>query len=385
MTAPQERAAPDRETACVAALACLPDMTPRRLALVLRGRAPDDAWDRVARGWVPPSLRPNEGPAELARAWREHAAAHPPEAVAERLVRAGIAAVRPAGLGLDERLAGLDPPVSILFAVGSSGALDHPCVALVGTRRASALGREIARSLGGDLAAAGVAVISGLALGIDAAAHTGVVARPGGAPPIAVVGTGVDVPYPQTNARLWAAVAERGLVLSEHPPGIRALPHHFPQRNRIVAALAAVVVVVESHRAGGALITAGLAAELGRTVGAVPGSLRNPAAEGANLLLRDGAVPILDAVDVLVAAGWHARAPAGPSAGDPGADPWATSDPAEQLMLDVLGEGGTVDELVGRSGATLATVVDALDRLDERGLVDPDGPVWRRRVRSVRR
>jgi DNA processing protein len=374
---------PERDRACLAALAWLPEMTPRRLAVVLRAHPPAEAWDRVVRGWVPGSLRPSDDLPSLSARWRAHAARHPPEAVADALASGGVEIVWPVADGYGERFMGVDPPVSVLFAVGRLELLAAPTIAMVGTRRSTSLGREVARTLGRELASMGVVVGSGLALGIDAAAHTGALAALDGAGPMAVVGTGVDVVYPRANASLWASVAERGLVISEHPPGTAAQAHHFPQRNRVLAALAAAVVVVESHRRGGALITAALAADLGRPVGAVPGSVRNPAAEGANLLLRDGAGVVLEALDALAVAGLvPPKPPSGlPAWWSPPAAPPSLSGP-EQLVLDVLGDGATVDELVGRSGATLTGVMAALDRLDERGLVAPDGPRWRRTGRD---
>ena len=198
-----------------------------------------------------------------------------------------------------------------------------------------------------------------------------------------LAGSDATSPYPRTNLALWHDVVERGLLVSEHPPGTRPEPHHFPQRNRVLAALASATVVVESHRAGGALITASLAAEVGRPVGAVPGSLRNPASEGTNQLLRDGAAVVLDAIDALVVAGFAVPRQAGRATAPTTARVTITLTPPEQLVLDLVGDGATVDELVGRSGATLGVVVGALDRLDERGLVEPDGPRWRRSFHDV--
>ena len=379
------RGDPEVDRRCAAALASLPDMTPRRLAGVLRHHPPEEAWARVAAGWVPKMVKPAESAPGIADRWRRHAAEHPPDRVWAELVTGGVSVVLPEADGFGDRFDGLDPVVSVLFAVGEPAVLALPCIAIVGTRRATSLGRELARTLGRDLAGLGVAVASGLALGVDAAAHTGAL-QAGGAPPLAVVGTGVDVPYPRTNAALWGAVVDCGLLLSEHPPGTTAEPHHFPQRNRVLAAVASAVVVVESHRVGGALITASLAADIGRPVGAVPGSVRNPAAEGTNQLLRDGASVVLDALDALVIAGVAPPRPAGRRGrrGQPAA--WLPREPLtapEQLVLDVLGEGATVDELVGRTGAALGAVVGALDQLDERGLVEPDGPRWRRSAHDL--
>lgn len=374
MSAARDTAAP---VACAAALASLPDVTPGRLAALLRDRTPTEAWAAVRAEGVPEDMRRAHrraagGGDELADRWRAATGAIEP---AELLARHAAAGVRVLVRGLTawpDGLDGLDPPVSVLFALGDLDVLEHRRVALVGTRRATPLGREIAREFGTALAAAGVSVVSGLAWGIDAAAHLGVIAAAGG-PPLAVVGSGLDVPYPKVNTDLWHAVAATGLILSEHPLGARPRPHHFPLRNRILAALAEVVVVVESHARGGALITAELAMALGRGVAAVPGSLRNPAAAGANALLRDGATPVLDPADVLVALGLGDRSmlAAGPELPAP-----------EQLVLDHLGDGATVDEVASRTGAPLDEVVAALDRLDERGLIAPEGAKWTRSYRS---
>ena len=171
-------------------------------------------------------------------------------------------------------------------------------VAIVGTRRASPEGLEIARTLGRGLAGAEVTVVSGLALGVDSAAHAGAVEVCG--PTIAVLGGGADVPYPTRKARLYEAIiAAGGLVVSEMPPGFRAFRWNFPARNRIIAALAPATVVVEAAERSGSLITADLALELGREVGAVPGSVLSWRSRGTNALLRDGATLIRDVQDAL--------------------------------------------------------------------------------------
>jgi len=366
----------DRELGCAVALASLPDITPRRLAAALHERTPSEAWSQVAHLGVPRGVHPGRTGrphGDLGAQWRSAAKALDPDELLRRHHAAGVRVLVRGLTAWPDGLDGLDPPVAVLFALGDPGALEARRVGLVGTRRATALGRDVARSFGAELAAAGVAVVSGLAWGVDAAAHHGALVA-GGAPPVAVVGSGLDVPYPKANVELWHAVAGRGLILGEHPLGVRPHPHHFPLRNRILAALSELVVVVESHARGGALITAEVALALGRGVGAVPGSIRNPAAAGANALLRDGAAPILDGRDVLVALGLVAgRAAAGEPVG---------LAPFEQLVLDELGEGATVDQLVARTNGRLDQVVAALDGLDERGLVEPDGPHWARTVHS---
>jgi DNA processing protein len=181
---------------------------------------------------------------------------------------------------------------------GGSGEARLPVVSIVGTRRASPEGLEVARMLGRGLAATGITVVSGLALGVDSAAHAGALAAAG--PTVAVLAGGADVPYPRSKARLYEAiVAGGGAVVSEMPPGFRAFRWNFPARNRIIAGLAPVTIVVEAAERSGSLITAELALELGREVGAVPGPVLSWRSRGTNALLRDGATLIRDARDAL--------------------------------------------------------------------------------------
>ena len=169
-------------------------------------------------------------------------------------------------------------------------------VTIVGARRATSYGRQVARSLASELAGAGFAVVSGLAWGIDAAAHEGAI---GAGFTATVLGCGPDVPYPRNHQRLYERVRERGLILSELPPGTGAWKWAFPARNRIMAALGAITIVVEAARHSGSLITAGLASELGRDVGAVPGPVGARMSIGTNDLIADGARLVRDAQDVL--------------------------------------------------------------------------------------
>jgi DNA processing protein len=192
-------------------------------------------------------------------------------------------------------------PPPVLFMRGNLDALDGRRAALIGTRNATSSGRSMAVQLGRDLAVAGVHVVSGLARGIDGGAHRGALAADGPGRPIAVVGSGLDVVYPAEHRDLWDQVAERGLLIGEAPPGAPPEPWRFPQRNRIIAALAEVVVVVESRESGGSLITVDEAIERGRPVMAVPGAVSSRAAAGTNRLLRDGAAAVLDVGDVLTA------------------------------------------------------------------------------------
>ena len=185
----------------------------------------------------------------------------------------------------------------MLTVRGDAGLLHRPAVAVVGARNASANGCAFARALGRELAAAGLVVVSGLARGIDTAAHEGALAADGAT--VAVIAAGVDVAYPPENAALMARIAAEGAVVSERPLGATARAKDFPRRNRVIAGLALGVVVVEAAPASGSLITARLALEYGREVMAVPGSPQDPRHRGTNQLLRDGAHLVESAADVL--------------------------------------------------------------------------------------
>ena len=209
----------------------------------------------------------------------------------ERCAEDGIALLVYGTAGYPPPLKNLSAPPSLIYALGTTDLLLEPGVAVVGSRRATAYGRRIARRLGSALAAQGRCVVSGMAMGVDAAAHRG--ALPG--PTAAVLGSGVDVVSPPRNAALYREIVESGVVISEYPPGVTPEPHHFPVRNRIIAALASDVVIVEASRRSGALITAGQALDLGREVHAVPGPIDRPTSEGTNRLIADGAGVIVDA------------------------------------------------------------------------------------------
>jgi len=194
-------------------------------------------------------------------------------------------------------LAATETAPPLLALKGDPGLLERPAVAIVGARNASAAGSRFARSLASDLADAELVVVSGLARGIDAAAHQGALA--GGT--IAVIAGGIDIAYPPENALLMAEIADKGLVVAEQPPGIQPQARHFPRRNRIIAGLAAGTLVVEGAVRSGSLITARLAADMGREVMAIPGSPLDPRAQGCNLLIREGATLVQSAADVLEA------------------------------------------------------------------------------------
>jgi DNA processing protein len=190
------------------------------------------------------------------------------------------------------------PPELFLRGAGEEMVLAGPAVAVVGARSCSAYGRSVSRSLGRDLAAAGLVVVSGMARGVDGEAHRGALDA-GGAPTVAVLGCGIDRDYPAAHAELARRICERGLVVSEYEAGVEPAPWRFPARNRIIAGLCEATVVVEARERSGALITADFALEEGRDVFAVPGEITSSLSGGTNALLRLGAGPLTRVDDVL--------------------------------------------------------------------------------------
>jgi DNA processing protein len=294
--------------AYAASLAGFANMTVHRLLALLRHHTADHAF-AIATGAAPPPpgglLEHVLAQPDVRDVWRAQAHVRPPEVVWERCLQLGL---RVTTIGDDDHPALLlhDPlPAPVLFTQGDHRLLDGRRVAIVGTRNATAAGRHAARMFGHGLVQAGVHVVSGLARGIDGYAHQGAIdaidTTSASGRPIAVVASGLDVVYPREHAALWRRVAVDGLLLSEAPPGAPPLPHGFPLRNRIIAGLSEIVVVVESRERGGSLITATAAAERGVPVMAVPGQTTSRASFGVNELLRDGSAPAIDVADVLVA------------------------------------------------------------------------------------
>lgn len=251
-----------------------------------------------------------------------------------------------------------DPP-PVLFLRGRADLLDGPAAALVGSRRTTGYGRRVAARLAGALARSGAVVVSGMALGVDGEAHRG--ALEAGGPTVAVLGSGPDVAHPRSHARLFRSILETGLVVSEFAPGTPPLAHHFPRRNRIMAALARVVVVIEAAVRSGALITARHALDLGRDVLAVPGPIDAPTSAGANELIRDGAHPALGAEEILRALGLPlvSEEAAGPALGTDAAMLWEVLSPAP----------ADVDALARRTGLPARRALVALSTLEIEGWV----------------
>jgi len=264
-----------------------------------------------------------------------------------------------------------DPPPG-LFVRGRAplALLDRPCVAIVGARACSSYGTAVALAFGRELAAAGVVVLSGLARGVDAAAHRGAL---DGGETAAVLGCGIDRDYPRAHASLAAAIAERGLILSEYPPGVEPAPWRFPARNRIVAGLAGATVVVEARERSGALITADLALDEGREVLAVPGEITSHLSRGTNALLRLGATPATCVDDVLSALGVEA-APA---------EPVELAGSLAAIRAVVADAPAGVDDLVRRTGLAPGDVAAALAELELLGLVAASDGLYREVMRRT--
>jgi DNA processing protein len=253
------------------------------------------------------------------------------------------------------------PAPPVLFALGDTTLLDRPAVALVGTRHATATGLRAAERIARECAEAGAVVISGLARGVDAAAHTG--ALTAGGATAAIIGTGIDIAYPADHRALQRRIAAEGLLLSEHVPGARANRGSFPERNRLIAALAQVTVVVEAPHRSGALLTARVANAIGRTCAAVPGAFDAAASLGSNELLRDGA-HVIASVDDVLALLRIARAD------DRNATPPQQLTAPERAIWDVLGNAPLeLDLVVERTGWAADACLAAVTTLELKGLV----------------
>ena len=263
-------------------------------------------------------------------------------------------------------LADMEDAPPLLIAKGHLGFLDRQAIAVVGARNASAAACRFARGLAHDLGEQGILVVSGLARGIDSAAHDG--ALDNGT--VGIVAGGLDVFYPPENENRQKAMFERALVLAEMPPGTEPRARHFPYRNRIIAGMSAGTVVIEAAPRSGSLITARLAAEAGREVMAVPGSPLDPRAQGCNQLIRDGATLIQNAADVIEAVGpVRSRVQAAAVPFD-SAQPMNGED-AFGGIEDLLGPSPVpVDEIIRLSGASSGAVQMALLELDLAGRLD---------------
>lgn len=361
----------DQERAARAALLELPGMGGRRMrALIRHFGSAAEAWRVGPRAW-PHAVLARE---EAARAWGETWRRLDPQALLAGLRACGIDVVLPGDPGYPPPLRSWDADPPVLFASGRSEAASLPAVAVVGTRRCTPYGRRMAETLAGGVAAAGFAVVSGLALGIDGAAHEAALAA--GGTTVAVLGSGLECIYPEQHRDLAGRIRQRGLLLSEHPPHRPPERHHFPLRNRIIARMALAVVIVEAGTRSGALITADLAVQASRPVLAVPGRADSWASAGCLDLIRDGTPMARSVDDVLEALGQAIRVPAP----DRGAPAVALTE-EERRIYDVVELEGLLvpEDAAARLEWPVQRVWAALTGLELKGMVGRIGSVYVRR------
>lgn len=327
-------------------------------------------------GWLDFEWRRQDAPARVlalsderllditSRAEIRHRYAHfDPGRARKALAAADLTAVCRCADRYPPRLRDLADPPAVLHVAGRAECVGlDDAVAVVGARRATQYGVTVAHDIGRGLSAAGVSVVSGLALGVDSSAHGGALA--GSAPPVAVLAGGADRPYPPSKRGLYVAVRSAGAVVSEMPPGFGIHRWAFIARNRLIAALARVVVVVEATERSGSLTTADLGAEVGRTIAAVPGRVTCATAAGTNGLIRDGAVLVRTVRDVLDALAELTGADYAPTAS---ADP--ELDPELAEMLEAIGAGHSTLPMLVATGLNPRAVLAGLGELEARGLV----------------
>ncbi|CAB4766541.1 MAG: hypothetical protein F2712_05700 [Actinobacteria bacterium] len=381
-----------RDQIAAAALCALPKIGPKRLMTLLKHHDPQTAW-AVVQG----RAKPNEVVEAMLRVeglvtlLRHRATQDLQDQIEKRCIRAGINVT----IFGDENypralIADLAPP-AVLFYFGDLSALNNRRVGMVGTRSATASGRYLASHIAHDLATNDVCVVSGLARGIDAWAHRGALralesrtispltSRPAGRPaeqtlgrPVGVVASGLDVVYPRENAQLWQDIATQGALISESAPGSPPEAFRFPLRNRILAALSEVLVVVESRDTGGSMITVDEAQKRDVTVLAVPGSPRNIASNGTNQLIQQGCLPIIGAQDVLVALGLDNR-----RAQENIYDPRVRLSTSDQSLISMMaGSPFTFDDFVIRSDLATIDAAVALGRLEALGWIIGNSGWW---------
>ena len=368
------------EQLAAASLSALPKIGPKRLTTILKYHDPETAW-AVIQGRAKPhvvvaALMQENG---LGQMWRENATLSLQEQILGRCKKASIHVALIGEENYPQCLKNDISPPAVLFYQGDLQALATRRVGMIGTRSATASGRYMTSHLAFELAMNGVCVISGLARGIDAWAHHGVLrarekksASAMAAAPVGVVASGLDYVYPKEHADLWRNVAQAGALVSESPPGAPPEAFRFPLRNRILAALSEVLVVVESKDRGGSMITVDEAQKRDITVLAVPGSPRNIASAGTNMLVQQGCLPVVNVDDILVALGLDNR-----RANDNSFDPrprLAESDAHVVAMM--VGAPFTLDEFVIRTGVPLLEAAICLGRLEALGWVINNSGWW---------
>jgi DNA processing protein len=353
---PEAFAATDRDRDAILVLSHLESLTPRDLhGLARRERSAAACLRAVEAG--------NAGSAGDRDAARDVDV----RAVREALDASGSSVAFPGDEAYPDAVLDLVDPPACLFFRGRSFPTG-PSVAVVGARVCSAYGREMASAIGGGLGAAGVTVVSGAALGIDAIAHRGALRAHGDT--VAVLGSGIDVPYPHGNRDLIEEIAVAGTVVSEYPPGTRPVPRRFPARNRIVAALSRAVLVVEGAAGSGSILTAEFGMELHRDVMGVPGPVTSPLSEAPHDLIRDGAILVRGPDDVLAVLGIRVGE---------NADDLPDLSGEERLVIEAMtGTGLTLEAVASGAGLPPGAAMTALMELELRGLVRATGGRYER-------
>lgn len=281
------------------------------------------------------------------------------DAMLERSIASGLTLTTRSDASYPEPLRDLRDPPAVLWSAGDWNTLRSPVVAIVGTRRATSYGLRMTREIASALARGGACVVSGMALGIDASAHRAALDVNGRT--VAVLGTGADVAYPRAHLALHREIIGRGLVLSELPPGAHSDRGSFPRRNRIIAGLARLTIVIEAPIRSGALITATDAIELGRDVAVVPGPIDSPQSHGSNELIREGAHPITSIADALSLVGLDAQ---------PRGSPVLESESESRIWNALAERVASLDQLCSRAGLPVTQCLTAVTALELRGLVE---------------
>jgi len=353
----------DADVGALIALAGLPNLTPKRFWSLIALGSPSCVWKKVIAGGAPRHGRGRDA----AIGWPGWSTLIDPEVEFERHRRCGVDVLPFGHEGYPDALLDDPEPPVVIFRHGPQPLDDRVRISIVGTRKCTPYGRDIARELGAALAGRGVDVVSGLASGIDAAAHAGAA----GVDPsrtVAVVAGGVDVVYPVSNSSLYRTVGEHGALLSEWPLGARPEKWRFPARNRLVAALSAATVVVESPEKGGSMYTVDEALQRNRAVFAVPGNIHSPVSRGTNKLIADGAHALYDFEHLLDTVA--PRSGPVPVQVKLGIDSW---------LLEAIGwEPMALDAVVGECGRTPSEVTLEVERLIGNGAVRRLGGVIER-------
>ena len=298
--------------------------------------------------------------------------------IAEDAARLGAEVLIPTDATYPHLLRKIPDPPPVLFALGNHSLLLRPAAAVVGSRDHSTYGAGVCRALAGAAAAAGVVIVSGMARGLDAVAHTA--ALDAGGATIGVLGNGLGVIYPAANRGLYDSVTREGLLITEFPPGERPTVGSFPRRNRLISGLSRVTVVIEAAVGSGALITAGAALDQGREVMAVPGNITSLISAGTNQLIRDGAGPVLEPADILQHFPELAALP-GRTAGQPVSRPLPEAlSPEERDLAALLGPNAThPDELAAKCGRPIGEVLGLISGLEIAGVIEQcPGRLFRR-------